>query len=40
MEPYISLYKEYEEGLDNPEYNFLDKENLNEVGSTAARVYI
>ncbi len=38
MEPYISLYKEYEEGLDNPEHNFLDKENLNEVGSTAARV--
>ena len=29
MEPYISLYKEYEEGLDNPEHNFLDKENLN-----------
>ena len=38
MEPYISLYKEYEEGLDNPEHNFIDKESLNEVGSTSARV--
>lgn len=38
MEPYISLYKEYEEGLDNPEHNFTDKESLNEVGSSAARV--
>ena len=26
MEPYISLYKEYEEGLDNPEHNFTDTE--------------
>ena len=38
MEPYITLYKEYEEDIDNPEHNFTDTETLNEVGSTAARV--
>ena len=38
MEPYITLYKEYEEDLDNPEHSFTDTETLNEVGSTAARV--
>ena len=40
MEPYISLYKQYEEGLDNPEHSeyFPQNETLNEVGSTAARV--
>ena len=38
MEPYVSLYKKYEEGLGDPEHSFNESETLNEVGSSVARV--